>query len=66
MLSDELAPEWEEICSEISKSGASRDEEGRIVANAVKNTIRQMSREECILIINRVIELQQKVASEFK
>ncbi|OJV17998.1 MAG: hypothetical protein BGO21_14330 [Dyadobacter sp. 50-39] len=65
MFSDQLVPEWEDICATVFRSGPARDEEGRIVANAVRNTIRQMSREECIEIVKRVMSLQQKVAAEF-
>lgn len=65
MFSDQLAPEWEEIFAAVSKSGPVRDEDGRIVASAVKNTIRQMSREECVEIVKRVMRLQQQVAAEF-
>jgi hypothetical protein len=65
MLSDELASEWDDICRIVSRLGPSLDASGRVIANAVKNTIRQMTSDECLSIIERVIELQQRVALDF-
>lgn len=65
MFSDSLAPEWEDICRTVSRSGPSRDEEGRVVANAIRNTLRQMEREECLAIVERLIRLREQVAAEF-
>lgn len=65
MFSDNLAPEWEDICKVVARSGPSRDDEGRIIANAIRNTLRQMDREECLAIVERLIRLQGQVAAEF-
>lgn len=65
MLSEELASEWDDICRIVSRSGPSLDANGRVIANAVKNTIKQMTRDECLAIVERVIELRQRVAVDF-
>ena len=65
MLSEELASEWDDICRIVSRSGPSLDASGRVIANAVKNTIKQMTRDECLAIVERVIALRQRVAVDF-
>jgi hypothetical protein len=65
MFSDDLAPEWDDLCSTVTRSGTAYDDEGRVMMNAVKNTIRQMSKMECQEIAERIISLKQKVDNEF-
>lgn len=65
-FSDALSPEWQNITDAIKQKGPKLDEEGRVVANAVLNTIEQMSSEECIAIAMRIISLRDKVKLEFE
>lgn len=65
-FSDGLSAEWEFITEEIKKKGPRFDENGRVVANAVTNTIDQMSAQECGAIATRIIKLNEKVKLEFE
>ena len=65
-FSDALSPEWQQIIAEIKQKGPKVDPTGRVVANAVINTIEQMSAEECIAIAMRIISLREKVKMEFE
>lgn len=65
MFSDELAPEWDDLCTTVTRSGIAYDDEGRVMMNAVKNTIGQMSKGECLEIAERIVLLKQKVDDEF-
>jgi hypothetical protein len=65
MLSKELASEWDDICRVVSRLGPCRDADEQIVSNAVKNTIKQLTNEECFTIIGRVVQLQVRVATDF-
>ena len=64
-FSDVLATEWEDITREVKSKGPKIDEQGRVVANAVINTIDQMSHQQCNWLVNRISTLQQKVKREF-
>lgn len=66
MLSKSLTSEWRNICSDVSRSGPLRDSEGRVVVNAVKNTIRNMHTRECVSITKRIQEFQRKLAAELE
>ena len=46
-FSDMLSAEWEEILQAVKKKGARTDPKGKILTNAVINTIEQMSAQEC-------------------
>ncbi|WP_090338463.1 hypothetical protein [Dyadobacter koreensis] len=65
-FSDALSPEWQSIIEVIKHKGPKLDESGRIVSNAVLNTIEQMSSEECIALAMRIISLRDKVMQEFE
>lgn len=65
MFSDPYLTEWEEICMTASRFGPSRDEDGRIVANEVRNTLSKLSQEDCLAIVHRVMQLHKKVSAEF-
>lgn len=65
MFSEDLAPEWDSLYDRVTRSGVAYDDEGRIVLNAVKNTIGQMSKSECSEIVDRIVMLKQKVDYEF-
>ena len=63
-FSDDLNPEWEHIVSELKQYGPAFDEEGKITANALMNTIDQMSQQNCIDMIFRISSLYEKVKLE--
>lgn len=65
-FSDSLSPEWESITIQIKKMGPKFDKDGKLTANAIINTIDQMTSEECISLAMRVISLYDKVRIEFE
>lgn len=65
-FSDALMGEWEDILGFSKKHGAKVNEEGRVVSNAVTNTIEQMSEAECDLLVARVNALYDKLKKEFE
>ena len=65
-FSDSLSPEWESITNQIRKMGPKFDKDGKLTANAIINTIDQMTSEECISLAMRVISLYDKVRIEFE
>lgn len=64
-FSDTLSEEWEQILKTVKKNGARTDQNGRILSNAVIHTIDQMSAQECIEIVVRIMSLHEKVKTEF-
>ena len=65
-FSQALCPEWENIIRQVRKKGPKLDERGRVISNAVTNTIDQMSSQECTEIAWRITELYEKVKLEFE
>lgn len=65
-FSEDLVEEWENILGSTRKSGAKVNEEGRVVSNAVTNTIEQMSDVECKVLVDRVNALYDKLKKEFE
>ncbi len=65
-FSEDLVEEWENILGSTRKSGAKINEEGRVVSNAVTNTIEQMSDVECKVLVDRVNALYDKLKKEFE
>ncbi|MCF0056015.1 hypothetical protein [Dyadobacter sp. CY356] len=65
-FSDTLSPEWESITIQIKAKGPKFDKDGKLTANAIINTIDQMTSEECISLAMRVMSLYEKVRSEFE
>ena len=65
-FSDNLADEWKNITMQIRKQGPSLSKDGQVRANALINTIDQMSSQECTALIHRIISLHEKVKLEFK
>jgi hypothetical protein len=63
-FSSTLNPEWENIVSELKQKGPAFDGEGQIKANAFINTIDQMSQQDCIDMIFRIMSLYEKVKLE--
>ena len=64
-FSVDLNAEWESICSAVSKNVPGLNEDGKIVRNAIMNTIDQMSALECLAVANRIFMLHEKVKKEF-
>jgi hypothetical protein len=50
----------------IKHRGPKKDPEGRIIVNAVTNTIDQMSVQECETLAFRIIKLNEQVKMEFE
>ena len=65
-FSDDLMIEWENILGSTRKLGAKINEEGRIVSNAVTNTIENMTDAECRVLVDRVNAIYDKLKKEFE
>ena len=65
-FSDALAPEWDAISEDIRRAGPIMDGEGRMIRNAIANTIDQMTPSECVKITRRIMALFEKLEQEFK
>jgi len=65
-FSDALSAEWENITREVKMKGAKTDEQGRVIASDVVNTIDQMSHQQCNSLVDRIANIQQKVKKEFE
>lgn len=64
-FSEQLSQEWEEIVAFIKKRGSQLNEEGRVVVNAVANTIDYLTEDECNDFVGRLYILHDKLKSEF-
>jgi hypothetical protein len=65
-FSEDLINEWESILSVLKQKGAKVNEEGRVVSNAISNTIESLTEKECQSVVERVYTLYDKVKVEFK
>ena len=65
-FSDSLINEWEGILSLIKQKGVKVNEEGKVVSNAVSNTIDQLSDRECEVLVHKVYSLYDQVKQEFQ
>ena len=65
-FSEDLISEWENILSVVKQKGAKVNDEGKVISNAISNTIDYLSDKECQLIVERVYNLYHKVKVEFK
>ncbi|WP_353717685.1 hypothetical protein [Dyadobacter sp. 676] len=65
-FSDGLVGEWESILSMIRQKGARVNEEGRVVSNAVSNTIDHLTDNECLSLVERVHSIYDSVRKEFQ
>ncbi|SDE27372.1 hypothetical protein SAMN04487996_104227 [Dyadobacter soli] len=65
-FSEGLVGEWESILTVIKQKGAKVNEEGRIVSNAVSNTIDHLSDHECHSLVERVQTIYDSVKKEFQ
>ena len=64
-FSDQLSSEWIDMVQFIKKHGTALNEEGKIVLNAINNTINEMSDEECRKFIGRIYDFHDKLKVEF-
>jgi hypothetical protein len=65
-FSEALLGEWESILSLIKYKGARLDEEGKVVANEVRNTIDHLTDRECQILMDKVYVLYDKVKEEYR
>jgi len=64
-FSEHLAQEWTDITEFIKKRGSHLNNEGRVVVNAIANTIDCLTDEECNLFVGRLYSLHDKLKNEF-
>ncbi|MCE6990460.1 hypothetical protein [Dyadobacter sp. CY323] len=65
-FSEGLVGEWESILSVIKQKGAKTNEEGKVVSNAVSNTIDQLSDKECEVLVDKIRVVYDQVRKEFQ
>lgn len=65
-FSERLVGEWESILTVVKQKGAKVNEEGRVVSNAVSNTIDHLTDHECVLLVERVHSIYDSVRKEFQ
>jgi hypothetical protein len=65
-FSTALSGEWETITGQIKIKGPKLGSDGKVVTNAIVNTIDQMSPQECSAITSRILSLYEKVKLEFE
>jgi hypothetical protein len=65
-FSEDLINEWENILSVLKQKGAKVNEDGKVVSNAISNTIDNLTDKECQSVVERVYTLYDKVKVEFK
>ncbi|CAG4991025.1 hypothetical protein DYBT9275_00661 [Dyadobacter sp. CECT 9275] len=65
-FSDASISEWEAVLDLIRQKGARTDEQGKVVLNAVSNTIDHLSEKECMVLADKVYFVFDKVKKEFQ
>jgi len=65
-FSEDLINEWENILSVLKQKGAKVNEDGKVISNAISNTIDNLTDKECQSVVERVYTLYDKVKVEFK
>ena len=65
-FSDSLVQEWEGILVFSKQKGARVDDEGKVVSNAISNTIENLTSNECQKLAEKVFVLYEKVKMEFQ
>jgi hypothetical protein len=65
-FSEGLVNEWETVLSVIKQKGAKLSDEGKVVSNAVSNTIDHLSDKECELLVDKVYSIYDQVKKEFQ
>jgi hypothetical protein len=64
-FSDRLADDWLSILTTVKQYGPVLDEEGKVVQNAISNTIEKMSENECERLKSEVFSLHEKLKKEY-
>ncbi|KQS31457.1 hypothetical protein ASG33_14195 [Dyadobacter sp. Leaf189] len=65
-FSEDLIGEWESILSVIRQKGAKTDGDGKIISNAVSNTIDHLSEKECQALVDKIAAVYAQVKKEFQ
>ncbi|WP_138483095.1 hypothetical protein [Dyadobacter bucti] len=65
-FSEDLINEWENILTILKQKGAKVNEDGKVISNAISNTIDNLTDKECQAVVERVYTLYDKVKVEFK
>jgi hypothetical protein len=65
-FSEGIVGEWESILSVIKQKGAKVNEEGKVVSNAVSNTIDHLSDRECQVLVDKIEVVYAQVKQEFQ
>ena len=65
-FSESLINDWEGILSLIKQKGVKVNEEGKVISNAVSNTIDHLSDRECEVLVDKVYTLYDQVKREFQ
>ena len=63
-FSESLIHEWEKILDYTKQKGAKFDEDGRVVSNAIPNTIESLTIMECQKLVEQVNSLYEKLKKE--
>jgi hypothetical protein len=65
-FSEVLVGEWENILSIVRQKGAKTNEDGKIISNAVSNTIDQLTEKECLVLVDKIQTVYAQVKREFQ
>jgi hypothetical protein len=63
-FSDSLTDEWESILEFTKRKGVRVDEEGRVISNAIPNTIESLTLSECQRLADQVFSVYEKLTRE--
>jgi hypothetical protein len=63
-FSDSLTDEWESILEFAKRKGVRVDEDGRVISNAIPNTIESLSLSECEKLVKQVFLVHEKLTKE--
>ena len=64
-FSESLVGEWEGIVYLTKEKGTRVDEDGKVISNAIYNTIENFTTSECQKLVEKVYEVYEKVKKEF-
>ncbi|PWJ57151.1 hypothetical protein CLV98_10871 [Dyadobacter jejuensis] len=65
-FSDPLVAEWQEILKLVKRNEAVVDQQGRVVVNAVTNSLDHLSLQECEGLSKQIVAIFEKVRQEFQ
>ena len=65
-FSEPLIPEWEAILAVSKQKGPVVDQEGKVISNAISNTIDGFTNKECQILADQIYTLFEKVKKEFQ